>query len=568
MIVLTVAGVYGLWSCVAQWPHTTKDPEWHLIQKGGILTFTFCMALALVGNIFDETWHFPLAGIIANGQWPTAFFWNPDFELLYHYSFDLLVAFGGAIGAPIPWVSDLLMALLQASVIGLVYHALRGYGCTARRALTGAIAWACAASAGWIIRLFRPWLPETLAIIAPFHGSTINALLLVTYTKSLLIAMGLLLLMLLMHRRIPGAHHGWRGAGVVVIALAAAALSSETLFVVFAPLICIAYIVERQPLARHWRIGVIGCAALIVILQGGMLSSFIQVLGGKGAAESQTHTALSVFWSPIQETFSFPIHFGTWEGILRALLELCGFLVLGTFAVIGWKRWTTFERCMLVVATASVSIPFLVHYEVLDREMVRFWIGTALVLNLLGAAELMRRIQSRQIAVATVGILTIGGIASVLLLNIPFTWQGRQDPVVISRALWVPYLQKETALPKGSIVWGEAETREGEREPVMAQIPLVFGAYAQSCQDLFGHITREDCAQFKQKPSEEGLEALGVTHLLLSDAFVAQYTNEPWFERLSVVRTYPDTSEAHHPLFRSPGRPGGWALFAVLPRQP
>jgi hypothetical protein len=99
---------------------------------------------------------------------------------------------------------------------------------------------------------------------------------------------------------------------------------------------------------------------------------------------------------------------------------------------------------------------------------------------------------------------------------------GRVEPQVISSVLVPPFLAQQT-LPPGSVVWVSATRVPGEIPDVVREVPLVTGAYVQGCYDFYNRDTRNDCETFLQAPSVAGLEALRVTHVLVSDAWAADH---------------------------------------------
>lgn len=558
-----LVGVLGCVRMFRQWRSSIHDAEWRNSLNRGSWILGVCLIIGFVGGIFDESWHLPLIGLIANGNWPAALPCNPDIALFYHYGFDIVVAFMVSAGVYASFASDILTAIFQTCLLLIVYRFSRACELSVLRSWIATGIFAFAGSAAWILRPFRSMLPESFATVFPFHGSMINAMFLLTYTKSLLIAAALLIGVLLLHHLGIVWHRNIRGAIAVALFLLASSLSSETLFVVFVPVCCLAYLFETQPLSRIWRFLLLVATAGLVLVQGGMLSSFIAKLLGFGDM-MQDYARMSVHFSLMHQTFFLPINFFSVDGAIRAAFELAGFIVL-VWAAWRWRQRDKFFTRLLIVASASFFLPLFVHYDLSDRDLFRFWIGTILITGIFGGITIVKSIKSVRVLSVFAVFLCIGGIASTVLSNFPITWMGRQPPVIISRALLLPYLKGETRLPSGVSVWTDAPSGEREQSLEMKQIPLVFGAYAESCQDLIGRFMRPDCEEFRLAPSEEGLDRLGADYLLVGEDFFSRIRTAPWFGRLRLISTYTDPLPAESSSVYMPGKPGLLRLLSISP---
>ena len=558
---LGACGLTRAWQDRTRSPALTRSDRSQSRMAWGL--FVVLVAINLLGVLYDEHWHFSLAGLIANGNWPAQYPFNPTLTLSYHYGFDLVVAFLAWFGAPVPLASDVLTALLQMSLVLLMVQFARGIGLGTARAWVAAGCAAVTAGMAWVLRPFRSTLPLELATVQPLHGSLANALLLVAQTKSLLIAATSIVAILALARAGVAWYRGWRGAVAILLFLAAAALSSETIVAAFVPALALAYLCADGVRSRAWRVGVLAVGVLILSVQGGLLTDLVMSTMGFGTVDQAQSTGISVFWSADHGTFaSDVIRLGTPAGFIRLLAELGGFLVLLGFALFAWKRWTRLERALLVSAVVTMLLPLVVHYGVKDQETLRFLTGSFLVTNTLGAVALVTMVRTRAVLALLLFVCVLGGLGDWTLSNIPVTWRAEWYLRPTSRALWMPYLRKETALPPGSVVWTDVVLREGPRDARLDDIPLVFGAYAQSCLGIANRIVQEDCGAFLTSPSTDTLAALGATHLLLSDGFIERHKADEWFRALTPIVRYPDDIPEAVGLFWQ-GKPGALSLYAT-----
>lgn len=511
------------WRAVRAWPQAEDDSLWSELKRVMRVAVPVLLVLSFVGGVFDEGWHFPLAALMANGNWPTRFPFNPEVSLTYHFGFELLSGATATFGLWVPVASDLWQVALMTSLVCLAYRwvARSIEGVVGRRVAT--LLWYGAGSLGWVLRPLRAWAPLVLRDVPPFTSVVGNAVGLIFFTKSQLMAFGVLFLLLEPRTWM----QGWRRWVVFPLLLAAAALSSETFTITILAGLCLGLLLE----ARSWRerlallgSGLVGVA--LMAMQGGLLTDLARHAVGL-ATEAQVGVT-SFVWrsSPLMRAFNGVTldlrSVWTW---IRLGVEWGGMGILALAAFATWMRRPWSERGMLLAAIGCLLLPFVLMFPIGEHDTLRFWGNAFVATGFMGAPVVwgwMRARRAWQLA-ACVALMVLGGVGSIIGSNIPvIRWMGRVEPQVISSVLVPPFLAQQT-LPPGSVVWVSATRVPGEIPDVVREVPLVTGAYVQGCYDFYNRDTRNDCETFLQAPSVAGLEALRVTHVLVSDAWAADH---------------------------------------------
>lgn len=503
------------------------------------------LAISLLGGLFDESWHFPLASIIANGVWPVPSIFDPSRLLSYHDGFDVLVAAHASFGLPVPIASDLWQSLLQASIVGILWLGLRESGLSIRRTWIGVTAVLCTGTLGWMLRPFRRFFPA-LSVIYPFTGTMTSPLLTYSFTKSTLVALGFIFIAIVIRlsslRPIPR-----RALIFLPIVFAAIAQSSETIFVFFLPFLMLGLL--SDPGLRPWRWKIVFASFIGLVLAVDQSSLLRQALPFHLFASSSALAAAptSFAWRtiPILATFGEPLDLRTLIGWIRILAELGPSLLLAWFAFRSFKQWPISLRTTLTGSIFCLLIPLILVYQTGPRDLLRVWIPAFAVCNLLGILSLFHNQKKAWIWIL-LSLSLVGGLGSVIMTNLPMTtWISNAQPIVIDPSLWEPFLDSQARLPTNSIAWISVPRLPLEIRPEIRQIPAVFGVPVQACYDLYNHDTSAECDEAYAHPSIELFHSLKVTHLVLTDTFVREHQQEEWFSHLEFLHRYPLPAWAH-----------------------
>ncbi|MDD5725933.1 MAG: hypothetical protein PHC53_00770 [Patescibacteria group bacterium] len=550
-----------------------EDNDWPLIKKYGLWILLAILALSFFGGIFDEQWHFPFATVIANGVWPTPLIFDPTQALTYHYGYDIVVAFIVRAGWPAPFASDVLQAVLQACLLGVVWIFLRACGLSRKLGAIGlGIVFFCG-TLGWILRPLRFLSQDFLSKINTFTGSMWNPIFLDTYTKSTIFALGIVWLVIAAYQaklKLNVKRLLW----LIPILMAAVALSSETIFVFFLPFVILALLVD--PIARNFRLKtILACAIglLIVVVQGGLITDAVRGLfwHAQAAADQIQNTSFSLRHSAEFAVFGPSLDLFSWSAYVRMFVEFGIVIIFGLFAWFAFPFKNRFYRTLLVGAVACFLVPFIIWYGVGPREMLRVWLPAFAIFLPLGAVAVLSMRSKLATGVKVLAALAIvGGLSGVVMSNLPImaTYLNNPYPTVMSPALWLPSLDHANWLPTNSTIWIETHypaTEDGASTGIVRQAPLVFGVPVQGCFNFFRN-TGTECKDFVDDPSAETLKALGVTHLLLTNGFVEQHQAEQWFASLKFVKDYPIPSWVYRlPRVLWAGKDSSYKLYAYQP---
>lgn len=547
----TVAGIAAFISVLASRRQAMEHARTFRWLWFGVFPILFLLALS--GGVFDEGWHFPLAGLIANGHWPARFPFDPALPLSYHFGFDIVVAATRTAGWYVPLASDFWTAILQTSLLGVVYLFISDFLSSARDRILATGLWYFAGSFGWIMRPFRALLPRVFSEMPPFISTIGNALGLLTYTKSMLFAMGFVLsvLLLVRHRELLTRRVWW----LLGFGLLASALSSETLVVSAIAWILIGLCFELRGKARWTVLVVAALSGTLMLFQGGLFTDvFLRFWNGTADAYAK---AGSIQWrsTPIFKTFGGAFDLSSAWSWIRILLEWGGQFILLLCALSGWRRWNRVEKFALAGALLSFLPPFLLMTPNSAPDMLRFFGHAFLITNLLGAIAFIRMIASWGKKIALSAVLCFGGIVSIVLSNVPLIpWMAPFSPNVVSVALWDAYLKENASLPKNSVLWISVARIKNETPNEIRQIPLAFGVYAKSCYDYFRYDTSDLCDRFYDQPTEQGLKDLHVTHVLLTSQWMKAHPESAWQKHLVLERTF--TAASWTSLFPNSWRTG------------
>lgn len=548
------------------WRRLETDGDWSAIKRVWIFIFPAALLLGLCGGLFDEGWHFPFSELIANGHWPARYPFDPSVALTYHFGFDIVIAAFARFGLWAPIASDLWQAVLQASLVGLGYLLAGRWIPRARDRWLVVGLWLFAGSFGWILRPFRAWLPDVFQVLPPFTGSISNSIALITYTKSLFVACGFLLILLF---PFVSFKKTWRWHVALVAALAAIALSSESLLVIMIAPVCLGLVwTFRGASARIRLLVALAAGALFATVQGSLLTAFVlsKLPGAEAAQELQAAFALRT--SPMFKTFGGWMDLTSVWSWVRIVAEWGGQAVLAVLAFVGWKRWDWTIRAGLIGGALSLAIPFVFVYPATEYDMTRFFWHAFFLLNFVGAIVLVTRLERwPRVRLAVAGVLMLGGVVSTFLSNIPIVrWVASEQPQVASQALWGPLLHRDALLPTGSVVWLSVPWSEDRHVPdEVREIPSVFGVYAKTCYDFSKYLISTDCDQFYAHPTNALMRSMGVTHLLLRPEWIETHREGDWVASVRELKTFtPPVWADRLPATWRQGYAGPLVLYQVI----
>lgn len=533
-------GFMGLWWC---WRFHKPCLVFLYTERrkvAGVMgVFILFLTLALLGGLYDEGGHFPFAGLIANGNWPARFPFDASLPFVYHLGFDIVIAAFGKLGLWIPLASDFFVALLETSLVCLVYLFTEQVGLTGSKRLGLVILWFCAGSFGWILRPLRAILPPTLAIMPPFTSTIGNAIGLLVYTKSQLFAFGFFLCLLVFRhewRKLT-----WRKTVVLGLGTAAMAFSSDTFFVMLVPFVYLAYFLEMDRRSRIYLYLAGLLCALVVVLQGGIISDAITNLIGHSERTQSDLTSFVLRSTSRFHIFGYPLDLRSGWTWVRFIFEWGMQIVLFILTFITWRRWDRWDRCIFVGVGLAFLFPFLIVYPVGQHDILRMWGNAFFVSNLFGALVLARYIQRQWVWTAVVVLGSLGGFFSIILSNVPIvSWMAPTRPQIGSTAFWQPFLEQTDRLPRDSRIWisVDGEMMKDSTSFLVRQVPLVFGSYVKTCEDMYQRVFSTACETFYITPNAAGLDDLQATHLLLSTTWEERHRADPWFSRLTFVKRF------------------------------
>ncbi len=552
-----------------------EDLWWPTVRRFGPWILIAALALSFTSGSFVEHGHFASATMMGNGAFPLQNPFLPTVHLTYHYGFEILVGAANRAGFPVPFASDIWQGLLQAALVIGIWVWFRTVGIAPRRAVVGTLLVSFVGTLGYLVRPFRSLAPDALGTIFPFHNTFIaHPLYLTTFTKSTLVALGIVVVALaLYHARLSLDRK--RVLWILPVLLAATALSNEVIFVLILPFVFLGVLLESW--SKGFRVLVImaGFAGLILaVLSGGLVQDLVKGFFQGGAAERVT----SLVWDPaltIPTFFASPIRLGTPFGIFRFLLEYGARFFLAFFALKSFRGQSVLVRTLLVASVIIFFIPFFFAYPSSPPDFFRIWIPAFLILAFYGSREMLAKLVKvpwwQYLAVPA---LIFGGLGSTLLTNIPqlgIYWAGMAGPGVESTSLWPGLLDPASRLSPGSTI-GTNILITRKTLFTLYQMPQVFGVPINTC---FNYIWDNEfgkdsvCKTFSERPAEDTLRALGVTHLVLTPDFVAAHSEEDWFKKnLILLRRFDPPAWARR-LPRSwwEGREVSYLLYRVEARR-
>ncbi len=358
-------------------------------------------------NLFDDPQNLPTLSLMAAGDIPPHFPYDPALRYGYHYFLILLAAQFMRLADLFPWTAlDLARALSLSLVLMLVYLWTRRLTRSRTAGVLGAAFFAFSAGTRWLFLLFPPSWVEAISRHITLIGSSaqtapnlaqalvsawrvegdgplpfpfaylsgFNSALVMSHGGIGGTSMWIPLLLLLLYRRTSN----WRHGVIFVILLAAWALTTEyplLLFPINLFLALFLFLVLRRTRTipiLFWRwVVILALAALPIAFQGGVLTELVRGIWMRlwttGAAQASFHT----FNFSLTLPTAVSGHLGFLSllqpaQLLTFLLEF-GPLLLAIPLVIAWglkmirrERW--WEAALACGLLAGV-VPFFVKYS-------------------------------------------------------------------------------------------------------------------------------------------------------------------------------------------------------------
>ena len=522
----------------------------------GLLTLLFT-AIGRGLGIFDDYQNLPTISLMAAGDVPPHFALDPSLRFGYHYLLLLFAAQLMRLGHMLPWSAlDLargVMLALPLVLAGLWIHRL------ARRrlaAVLGASLLAFAGGARWLLLLLPPeWLERvseqvtligSAATTAPnlaaamisdwkidgagpipfpfaFH-SGMNQAYVMGHTG--IAGSGILILLLLLLT----AQRWMRGsAAVITLALLAAlAMANEIAFLLLGFGLLIVALTQLNAIRRPrssrglwiW-IGLIAAAAVIAILQGGMLTEIVLArLRRDAVATSYFDTTPTLSWPPSLVS----AHLGSLSltkpvQVLLALLEM-GPIVLLTPFVLAWgwrslKRGRWLEASLIASSLGAVLAAFVSFkgplYTAAPRLMGGWFLVSSLYFVPLLWFWLARRGDSFRIAAISIGV--VGGLGGLVLFGVQLA--AIQRPVY---ATFITELDAKVAADH----WNELNPGALVFDPLVFRAPTVFGRPTRSSPTWY--VRSEEWELLRDEADPREISTAGFDYIYIDREYWEQLT--------------------------------------------
>lgn len=534
-----------------------------------LLVFLLLFVLFLRINqglaIFDENYNLPIVSLIAAGDVPPHFPFDPSQPLAYHYGLHLLAGVAVRLAGLSPWLAfDAVRAFTHALLLVLAFFWFGRQTGSFWAAVIGAAVVYFGGTTQWLL-LFAPqaWIERlnagvTLTNTALSSGATLSDLLVSNWnidglgvvslpfifigslfkpqnlaltSNGASVALTVMLLLLLAPKQ-------WHPRHFVIISfvLGSIALTAEYLFGLIAlGSFFIAVLATRQqknflPILRLLAIWVLAWG--LALFAGGVISvmfrHLLQGLGGQASLSEQGNLGFQWHWPPSLPTLYFGrLSFFQVDTLLFSLILLAPLLFLIPLPLFQlknrWKSLCMIQDGLCLGAAVSVLLSLVIGLKGSVGGITRLLDTALLILLILSFPILYHLWQNRSRwmqALITTGLvlLTLGGVVTFSL-----------ELLAISRPQHTFYIKSLDARFYSSY-WNRLPPQAQIFDPNPGRSIVVFGRSAGAIAAKYGEWLLE-WEELSQNPTPEQLIRKGYTHAYLDKRFwnrLAQPAKVAW----------------------------------------
>lgn len=534
-----------------------------------LLVFLLLFVLFLRINqglaIFDENYNLPIVSLIAAGDVPPHFPFDPSQPLAYHYGLHLLAGVAVRLAGLSPWLAfDAVRAFTHVLLLLLAFFWFERQTGSFWAAVIGAAVIYFGGTTQWLL-LFAPqnWIERlnaevTLTNTALDSGGTLSDLLvnnwnidglgvvsfpfifigslfkpqnLALTSNGASVALTVMLLLLLMPKQ-------WHLSHFVILnfVLGSIALAAEYLFGLLAlGGFLLALLVTRQqksflPILRFIAMWVLAWG--LALFAGGVISvifqHFLQGFEGQVLVNGQGNLGFEWHWPPSLPTLYFG-RLSLFQGdtLLFSLILLAPLLFLIPFCLLQmkhrWKSLSLIQDGLCLGATVSFLLSLVIGLKGSVGGITRL-LDTALLIFLILSLPVLFHLwenRSRWIQVLITMcliLLTLGGVVTFSL-----------ELLAISHPQYTYYIS-DLDVHFYLSYWNRLPPQAQIFDPNPARSIVVFGRSSGAIAAKYGEWMLE-WEQLSQNPTPEQLIEKGYTHAYLDKRFwnrLAQPTRVAW----------------------------------------
>lgn len=522
-----------------------------------LLVFLLLFVLFLRINqglaIFDENYNLPIVSLIAAGDVPPHFPFDPSQPLAYHYGLHLLAGVAVRLAGLSPWLAfDAVRAFTHALLLVLAFFWFERQTGSFRAAVVGSAVVYFGGSTQWLL-LFAPrtWIERLNAVVtltntALDSGGTLSDLLVNNWNIDGLgvvsfpfifigslfkpqnlaltsngagVALTVVLLLLLAPKQ-------WNLRHFIILSfvLGSMALIAEYLFALVAlGSFLITLLSTRQqksflPILRLLAMWVLAWG--LALFAGGVISvmfqHFLQGLGGQASLSGQGNLGFEWYWPPSLPTLYFGrLSFFQADTLLFSLILLAPLLFLIPLPLLElknrWKSPRLIQDGLCLGATVCVLLSLLIGLKGSVGGITRLLDTALLIIFILSFPFLhyLWKNRSRWMqALITIGLilLTLGGVITFSL-----------QLVAVTRPQYTFYIDSLDAYFYLSY-WNRLPPQAQIFDPKPVRSIVVFGRSSGTIAAKYGEWLLE-WEELSQKPTPKQLIQRGYTHAYLDKRY-------------------------------------------------